>query len=352
VFINPVAGRGKARVDWETRIKPLMSESGKFDFACIFTERQGHAGNVIEEIFFNSTAAASSSRLPEVIIAIGGDGLVYEIFNGILRASKRVPGNDPLLGWLNDILICPLPSGSGNGLAFSTLCLAGEAFTMNCALRQLIRLETGRRDLGIVNFENDDPFSPSQEERIFGLTISWGLVADVDVMSDFLRFFGAARFTLYGLYRVLRKRLYNAVLHYTELGGVGEGTDIASDFLTVYASLVPVAGSTVILNPCKRMDSGSISFYSFHGKEMGRLDLVGALDEMGRRRDHIGKIKNFQELHVSDFELLPGQPGTQSGSAGIVVDGERLTHSTIRARILKNVTNCLVYIVYFLSFLM
>jgi diacylglycerol kinase family enzyme len=345
VFVNPIAGKGRARSDWESIVKPLLHESGKFDLQCILTERSNHASEWIENLFCKN-ATTNPEELPEIIITVGGDGLVFEILNGLLNASRKVSGSDsgisgPLVTWLNKLLICPVPSGSGNGLAFSTLCLAGEAFTMNCALRQLVRLRTGRRDLGIVSFK--DPDSRKSVEKLFALTISWGLVADVDVMSERLRMIGNARFTIYGLWKVIKKKLYRGVVHYGAGNAETDSPTEGHDYITVYASIVPVAGETVILNPTKPMDSGSISVYTLRGKEMTRIDLVYALEELGKRQNHLGRIRQLREVNVKDFELIPeALDDDDADGAGIVVDGERFTHLPVKAQILKNVTNCLV----------
>jgi diacylglycerol kinase family enzyme len=329
VFINPVSGRGQAGQDWDKTIEPLLVQSGKFNLSTIlFTERRNHASEFVRDLF---TASLPTSRELIYIIAVGGDGLVFEIYNGISDAAKaRALGGTNYMAQLESILdriiVCPLPCGSGNGLCFSTL--GNEPFTINCALGQLIRKKTKRRDLGLVCY--NDEFSGERMDKIFSLTISWGLVADVDILSEPLRFIGDSRFTLYGLVRVLRKSVYEGILK------LDNETTIAPDFVTVYASIVPVAGGTVVLSPSKPMDSGKISVFTFLAKDTSRLDLLDALTELSKRREH----ENLKSADATSIELIPAQHDRLRG-AGIVVDGEPLTRAPITAEILPRITNCL-----------
>jgi diacylglycerol kinase family enzyme len=154
---------------------------------------------------------------------------------------------------------------------------------------------------------------------------------------------GNARFTIYGLWKVIKKKLYRGVVHYGAGNAETDSPTEGHDYITVYASIVPVAGETVILNPTKPMDSGSISVYTLRGKEMTRIDLVYALEELGKRQNHLGRIRQLREVNVKDFELIPeALDDDDADGAGIVVDGERFTHLPVKAQILKNVTNCLV----------
>ena len=318
VLVNPVAGQGRGRSDWEKRIEPLLSGSGKFFCDVVFTEKAGHATTVAKSKF--------ESHQFDLLISVGGDGLLFEALNGIYQ----------LANWreiISKLTICPLPSGTGNGLAFSTLCLAGEPFTLNCAIRQLVRGRTGRKDLGIVRYVDD--FGEDQSV-LFSLTLSWGLVADVDVKSEFLRALGNARFALYGFTRVLRKVKYAGVLQYAHAGG--SETEVEPGFLTLYASLVPVAGKTVILDPTKRIDSGVFDVFRLRAVDTTRFQLIQTLSELEERRNHEARIPSFVPVKTVSFELVPGP--TKQG-AGIVVDGEFLTRNAVRVEIIAGATNCL-----------
>jgi diacylglycerol kinase family enzyme len=332
VLVNPVSGRGQARKEWDKTIEPILNQCNQFDISMVrFTEHKNHAFEIVREIFSQSPPTSSDGLL--YIIAVGGDGLVFEIYNGIREAAASANTETDyratLSTFLDRVVVCPLPCGSGNGLCYSTL--GNEPFTINCALRQLIRKKTKRRDLGLVSYRDDD-FSGDVTEKLFSLTISWGLVADVDILSEPLRFLGDSRFTIYGLLRVLRKSTYEGIVK------LDNDDTIAPDFLTVYASIVPVAGGTVILSPSKPMDSGKISVFTLLERDTSRLDLVDALTELSKRREH-EKFANSL-MHANRIEIVPAEQDRGRG-AGIVVDGEPLTRAPVSAVILPKITHCL-----------
>lgn len=324
--VNPVAGKGKALTIWKKTIEPLLKNSERFDYEMVITDKPGHALEIGQSVLVDKLAhAGEGSKV--FLIVIGGDGIVYELLNGLFNARRH-----DYQTLLKRLVLCPLPAGSGNGLCFSSLLLAGESFSMNAALRLLLRQQSGPKDLGIVHYESDDPFlSPSDrlQSRLFALTISWGLVADVDIQSEFLRsFFGDSRFTVYGLYKVVQKQQYEGTLTF----GAGS-QEIEPDYLTIFATLVPVAGRTVILSTDKQLDSGAIHIHRLRGREISRLGLIRAMDELEQRRNHVGLIPGFEPLVVDNFELVPGMMPVP-GSAGIVVDGEPLTSAPIRVELI------------------
>jgi diacylglycerol kinase family enzyme len=328
VVINPVAGKGKAKSIWRSKVEPLLKESRMFEYETVTTDRSGHALDIGSGVLLEKLKAMPEGEHLFLII-IGGDGVVYELLNGIHQGEPE--GFESLV---KKIVLCPLPAGSGNGLCFSALCLAKEAFTLNTALRLLLRQRFGAKDLGLVHFQSADPIAEGETStRVFALTISWGLVADVDIQSEFLRkYFGDSRFTIYGLVKVLQKQEYEGSLTWEG----GDQTEIEPDYLTVFATLVPVAGRTIILSPSKPLDGGTVHIHRLRGRDISRFGLIKAMDELEHRREHAECIPGFEPLVARNFELVPGFGPPVPGSAGIVVDGEPLTFSAIRVQVLPN----------------
>lgn len=63
--------------------------------------------------------------------------------------------------------------------------------------------------------------SPSHPNKLYSfLSITYGLIADIDLESEKFRCCGAARFTLYGVYLLLCRRNYYASLFYAEENSV------------------------------------------------------------------------------------------------------------------------------------
>jgi len=94
VIVNPNAGNGKGKKDWD-RISALLKEED-LPFTVKFTERKGHA------IAFTLEGITAGFRK---IITVGGDGTLNEVVNGVFL-------NDACSTL--DISLALIPVGTGN----------------------------------------------------------------------------------------------------------------------------------------------------------------------------------------------------------------------------------------------
>lgn len=93
VILNPAAGRGAAKRALDEVARALHHESYRVEI--ILTERPEQATDL---------AAEAARQGAELIVAVGGDGTVHEVANGILRSGK-------------DVTLGIVPIGSGNDFA-------------------------------------------------------------------------------------------------------------------------------------------------------------------------------------------------------------------------------------------
>ena len=99
LFINPVAGRGRARQHARS-IRRLLAECG--------VEIEEIHSNATGDLEYKVFAAASAGA--ERIIVAGGDGSVHEAVNGILRSASRTALGVIPLGTGNDFAkACSIP---------------------------------------------------------------------------------------------------------------------------------------------------------------------------------------------------------------------------------------------------
>jgi len=99
LFINPVAGRGRAKRE-AASIRDLLG-------ACSIPVKlvESTAAGDLEEIIFRASAAGA-----ERVIVAGGDGSVHEAVNGLLRANNRTALGIIPLGTGNDFAkACSIP---------------------------------------------------------------------------------------------------------------------------------------------------------------------------------------------------------------------------------------------------
>jgi diacylglycerol kinase (ATP) len=95
VILNPVAGHGKAKRRLPA-VRSALAQSG-IPYDVVETERRGHAAEI-------SAAAAKNGY--DILAAMGGDGTLSEVVNGLLAAREE--------GTETSVKIAVIPSGTGN----------------------------------------------------------------------------------------------------------------------------------------------------------------------------------------------------------------------------------------------
>lgn len=128
VIVNPKAGSGKGLKDWPI-ISNQMYNSG-LRFTCVFTEHKYHA--------IELTVKAINDGFRH-IVAVGGDGTIHEVVNGIF-IQKAAP--------TTDIYLAVVPTGTGN----DWIRMFGISKTYSEAVRSLVAKKTVLQDVAKVEF--------------------------------------------------------------------------------------------------------------------------------------------------------------------------------------------------------
>ncbi|XP_073325758.1 sphingosine kinase 1-like [Pagrus major] len=194
LLVNPQSGKGQALTLYNNHIQRMLNEAG-VPHTLVITERQNHARELVKE--------ADLSQWDAFVI-MSGDGLLFEVINGLLERPDWEEAIRTPLGIL--------PGGSGNALAASIHHYSGaspvssEELLVSCGFL-LCKGLVSRMDLVSIHL----PSSP----RLFSfLSMAWGFVADVDIESEKYRHVGAARFTVGTLVRLASLRVYKGKLAY------------------------------------------------------------------------------------------------------------------------------------------
>ena len=82
LIVNPASARGTMSKRWDAVREILRAENFEYDFA--FTERRGHATEL---------ARAAIDAGYDLIVAVGGDGTLNEVVNGMIADAKPVNPN-------------------------------------------------------------------------------------------------------------------------------------------------------------------------------------------------------------------------------------------------------------------
>lgn len=128
VIVNPKAGSGRGLKDWPV-ISNQMNRSG-LDFTCVFTEHKYHAVEL--------TVKAITDGYRK-IVAIGGDGTVNEVVNGIF-IQQQVP--------TTGISLAVIPAGTGN----DWMRMFGIPKTYSDAVQSLVVEHTILQDVGLITY--------------------------------------------------------------------------------------------------------------------------------------------------------------------------------------------------------
>jgi diacylglycerol kinase (ATP) len=130
VIVNPNAGSGKGKKDWNKIVSLL--DKHKLQFSVSFTERKGHA------IILSQEGIKKGFRK---IISIGGDGTLNEVVNGVFL-NEVCP--------TTDILLAMIPVGTGNdwGKMF------GISKDYDTAIGIIRDNKQMKHDIGLISYYN------------------------------------------------------------------------------------------------------------------------------------------------------------------------------------------------------
>ncbi|XP_068217955.1 sphingosine kinase 1-like [Palaemon carinicauda] len=194
IVINPNSGAGRALRIYKKQVAPVLGEA-EVPHEVLITKAANHALNLVRSMDLDQYAG---------LVIVSGDGLLYEIYNGLLSR----PDWDKAIEYPVGVI----PGGSGNGLARSLAHYLDEPYLANPVLVSTLNLAygyTSPMDLVLVHTPD--------AKRLSFLSIGLGLLSDIDIESERLRSFGESRFTLWAIARIANLRRYHAKLSFKRL---------------------------------------------------------------------------------------------------------------------------------------
>ncbi|KAJ8915763.1 hypothetical protein NQ315_004575 [Exocentrus adspersus] len=192
ILCNPKSGPGKGKHIFQHKVAPILQEA-EIPFDLHVTKYANFAREFVR---------GSNLYQWTGIIVVGGDGIVFEVINGIFERWD----------WSEIIKSIPVgvvPGGSGNGLARSIAYHCSEPWLPSPTLPSaLAAVRNNRTTMDLVRVE-----TTSQIMFSF-LSVGWGLLSDIDIESERLRMLGGQRFTIWSLARLIGLRSYGGKLWY------------------------------------------------------------------------------------------------------------------------------------------
>merc|ERR1712142_1207152 len=247
VLINPASGKGKASKIW-TEVASMTADTDT-EFEVQLTKRAGHSKEILHDLDLDQYGG---------VVTVSRDGGLYDIINGLYSRQdwKEVHDKFP---------IGLVPGGSGHAMHCSLLFHQKERFDQEYVVSAL---NIGRGNLMTYDYIECSN-KTSKFVSLFG--VAWGVVPEVDVGSEFMRFLGPNRGRLLGLWRLIYPRFHQGTVYYRPHSDDDDGSlpgiddpvptswkSIEGPFLNVYACKQPWLDYEMFFCPDAKPDDGII----------------------------------------------------------------------------------------------
>ena len=285
IILNPYGGgrRGRAVL---AQVLPIFQSAG-VNVTISETTRAGHAISLVREIDLSDL---------DGIVVIGGDGTLNEVVNGML--SREDKQKTP---------IGVIPGGSGNAFAHDLGLLNPK---------EAARAIVGQRPTAVdaIRVELKGSAEPVYALNILG----WGLVTDIGLMAQKLRWLGERRYTLVTVMEIFRHKARHATL-------ILEDREIVDDFTFVIVCNTIHTGKGMKIAPKARLDDGlmDVVVVREHAKRIRLLKLFAKLFEGKHIEDPL-----CEYYQVRRCALLPEKEGPLN------LDGDIMGRTPVRLEVI------------------
>jgi YegS/Rv2252/BmrU family lipid kinase len=287
VIVNPNAGKGKGKKDWD-KISGLLIKEG-FTFDSVFTQQRRHAIKLTCENIENGYRR---------IIVVGGDGTMNEVVNGVF-GQKKVPVSEIILGMIT--------VGTGNdwGRMFNVPVDYAEAIST------LKKCSTFMQDAGIVKYYTGE----KRESRYF-INIA-GLGFDALVVEKANRQKDKGRKGVFLYFWNILTNLFYYKFTITEI--TVDEQHIKNETFTISIGIGKYTGGGMMQTPNAIPDDGLFDLTVI--KKMRKGEIIRSLKRLydGTILDH-PKVESYTAKKIT----IDSEPEIH-----LEVDGESLGHSPI-----------------------
>lgn len=279
VVVNPVGRGGHAQRQGIWLLNKLRRMG--IEHEALFTEKAGHAQELV------------ANWLPEcdVVVAVGGDGTVNEVINGVMKSPRNLK-------------LAVFPSGTADDFARNMKI----PLDRDDALKVLLGENERTIDLMLVN------------ERYAGVTVGIGLDAEIAYRSYGSKHLRLLAYWYHGL-SMLFKPMPRSKLSIDVAGDHQEG-----DFLLVVAGNAGSYGRYMKMMPRALMDDGSLDLVTFRLMNRFKTLLLFGMSTMGGKHTWASQCAEYSSTEI-DIECLGDVYAQFDGEVVIFPEGERLAMS-------------------------
>lgn len=290
LIVNPHGGGGKG-LEIQKKILPIFEDSGA-ELTIIETTHPRHAQELAQTLDLDGYTG---------FCPIGGDGTMHEVVNGMLTRTDE-----------QKIPIGLITGGTGNSFMHDLDLLDPVK-----AAKAVIRGKTIPLDVAecIMN---------DHSEYIFNI-IGWGMVTEVGIKSEYIRWMGEVRYTVMSVLEVLIKKKRRAKLTI-------DNQVIEDNFLFVIACNTKHTGKGMKMAPKAELNDGLIDVVVV--RDVSRLTLLKLLP----------KIFNGSHIHHPNLEYYQvSELSMESEDEGqLNLDGEISGTTPFHAKVISGALEVLV----------
>ncbi len=290
IVVNPHGGLKKG-IGILEKVKPIFEGNGD-ELTILETEFAGHAREYAREVDFTGY---------DGFCAIGGDGTMHEVINGMLKRPDQ-----------RQLPIGLVTGGTGNSFMHDLDCLDPE----NAAKRIL----TGRlRPIDVAKVD-------ANGETIFGFNIvGWGMPTDINHRAEKMRWLGEQRYNVASIIEVMKGKQRLAKL-------IIEGNNIVGDFGFILGCNTIHTGKGMQMAPLAQLNDGLIDLII--ARKAGRFKLLSLFPKLFSGA-HVGDpLVDYRQ--VKEFSIIPQEDNILN------IDGEMIGSTPIHVTMEKGLINVLV----------
>ena len=290
LLVNPKGGHKKGLEIYE-KVKHVFTSAGT-NVTVLHTEYAGHAFDFAKTLDFVGY---------DGLCAIGGDGTMYELINGMLKRDDN-----------HKIPIGLITGGTGNSFMYDVDCLDPID-----AAKRIVQHKLRPLDIAKVNANGELFYS-------FNI-IGWGLATDAGKLAEKLRWLGGVRYDVASIIEVLKGKDRIATLTLDK-------EVIKENFIFIIGCNTTHTGKAMKMAPLAQLNDG-------------RIDLI-----IVRKTSRINLLKLFPKLFSGDHIKSPLVEYRQVKSFSIsleetndlTIDGEIIGTTPLNVQMIPKMVNVLV----------
>ena len=290
LLVNPKGGHEKGLEIFE-KVKYVFTNSDA-EISVLHTEYAGHAFDFANTLDFNGY---------DGLCAIGGDGTMYEIINGMLKRDDK-----------HKIPIGLITGGTGNSFMYDVDCLDPIE-----AAKRIVQHNLRPLDIAKVNANGELFYS-------FNI-IGWGLATDAGKLAEKLRWLGGVRYDVASIIEVLKGKDRIATLTLDK-------EVIKENFIFIIGCNTVHTGKAMKMAPLAQLNDGKIDLIIV--RKTSRINLLKLFPKLFSG-DHI-KSPLVEYRQVENFSI------SLEETNDLTIDGEIIGTTPLNVQLIPKMVNVLI----------